>query len=294
MIDRILAPLDGSLTAEGVLPHVKRLARNTGSEIILVQAVPVAGVDGGEAVFRAAVQAGTDYLAGVKDRLEQAGFRTRIIVRAGGAAETILGVAAETRSTLLAVATHGRTGAQRLVLGSTAEKLLRSTPVPVLAVRPFWTYELQPEGGVEAQPIRTILVPVGSGGQSLCVLPHAVEMARLFGARVMVLHAQTPGEADPSASVGDVAARFRLEGIETTTLVEPGNPVDTILSALKSRAVDLAILSTHGRSGLSRLVLGSVTEEVLRQARVPLLVVRGDPSVQAGGRIADTTRVTRK
>jgi nucleotide-binding universal stress UspA family protein len=294
MIDRILAPLDGSLTAEGVLPHVKRLARNTGSEILLVQAVPVAGLEGGEAVFRAAVQAGTDYLAGVKERLEQSGFRTRILVRAGGAAETILGVLAETRSTLLAVATHGRTGAQRLVLGSTAEKLLRSTPVPVLAVRPFWTYELQPEGGVESQPIRTILVPVGSGGLSLCVLPHAVEMARLFGARVMVLHAQTPGEADPSASVGDVAARFRLEGIETTTLVEPGNPVDTILSALKSRAVDLAILSTHGRSGLSRLVLGSVTEEVLRQARVPLLVVRGDPSAKAAWRVADSTRVTKK
>jgi nucleotide-binding universal stress UspA family protein len=294
MIDRILAPLDGSQTAEGVLPQVRRLARNTGSEIVLVQAVPVAGVDGSEALFRAAVQAGTDYLSGVKDRLESSGFRTRIIVRAGGAAETILGVLAETRSTLLAVATHGRTGAQRLVLGSVAEKLLRSTPVPVLAVRPFWTYELQPEGGIEAQPIRSILVPVGSGGLSLCVLPHAVEMARLFGARVMVLHAQASGESDSTASVADVAARFRLEGIETTTLVEPGNPVDTILSACKSRAVDLAILSTHGRSGLSRLVLGSVTEEVLRQARVPLLVVRGDPTAKMAWRIADTTRVTKK
>lgn len=294
MIDRILVPLDGSITAEGVLPHVRRLARSTGSEIVLAQAVPVAGVDGGEAVFRAAVQAGTDYLAGVKDRLESAGLRTRLVVRAGGAPETILGLIAETRATLLAVATHGRTGAQRLVLGSVAEKLLRSTPVPVLAVRPFWTYDLQPEGGVESQPIRTILVPVGAGGLSLCVLPYAVEMARLFGARVMILHAKAPGEEDTTTSVADVAARFRLEGIEATTLVEPGNPVDTILSACKTRAVDLAILSTHGRSGLSRLVLGSVTEEVLRQARVPLFIVRGDPSPKATGRIADTTRVTRK
>lgn len=294
MFDRILAPLDGSLTAEGVLPHVKRLARNTGSEIVLLQAVPVAGFEGGEAVFRAAVQAGTEYLAGVKDRLETAGLRARLLVRAGGAAETILGVLAETKATLLAVATHGRTGAQRLVVGSTAEKLLRSTPVPVLAVRPFWTYDLQPEGGLEAQPIRTILVPVGSGGLSLCVLPHAVEMARLFGARVMVLHARASGEPESSASVDDVAARFRLEGIETTTLVEPGNPVDTILDALKTRGIDLAILSTHGRSGLSRLVLGSVTEEVLRQARVPLLVVRGDPTAKMAWKIADTTRVTRK
>lgn len=294
MIERILAPLDGSTTAEGVLPHVRRLARATGAEIILAQAVPVAGVDGGESVFRAAAQAATDYLAGIKDRLESGGFRTKVFVRAGGAAETVLGLVAEARASLLAVATHGRTGAQRLVLGSVAETLLRSTPVPVLAVRPFWTYELQPEGGVESEPIRTILMPVGSGGQSLCVMPAAVEMARLFKARVMILHARSPGHDDVSdASITEIAGRFRKEGVEATTLVEPGNPVDTILEACRSRAVDLAVLSTHGRGGLSRLVLGSVTEEVLRQARVPLLVVRADPAAKPLWKIADTTKVKR-
>ncbi|HEX7901857.1 MAG TPA: universal stress protein [Planctomycetota bacterium] len=291
MIERILTPLDGSITAEAVLPHVRRLAKPTGSEIILVQAVAVAGDDGGESAFRAAAQTGTEYLNGVKERLEASGYRARVVVRAGGAAETVLGLAAEVRASMLAVATHGRTGAQRLVLGSVAETLLRATPVPVFAVRPFWTYDLQPEGGLESQPIRTILVPVGSGGLSLCVLPHAVEMARLFGARVMILHAKSSGD---ETAVSDVAARFRLEGIEATTLVEPGNPVDTILEACKSRAVDLAVMSTHGRSGLSRLVLGSVTEEVLRHARVPLLVVRGDPSAKPLWRVADTTKVTRK
>lgn len=294
MIERILVPLDGSSTAEAVLPHVRRMARATSAEIILVQAVPVVGVDGGEVVFRASAQAGGVYLEGVKARLESLGFRTRMIVRAGGPAETVLGLLAETRSNLLAVATHGRTGTPRLVLGSIAEKLIRSTPVPVLAVRPFWTYDLQPEGGVEAQSIRSILVPVGAGGLSLCVLPHAVELARLFGARVMILHAKAPGEEDSSEAVADVAARFRLEGIEATTLVEPGNPVDTILSACRSRAVDLALMSTHGRSGLSRLVLGSVTEEVLRQARVPLFVVRGDPSTKTAWKIEDATGGSRK
>lgn len=294
MIERILAPLDGSVTAEGVLPHVRRLARATGSEIVLAQAVPVAGVDGGEALFRAGVQAATDYLSGIQERLQSAGFRTRCVVRAGGPAETVLGLAAELRADILAVATHGKTGAQRLVLGSVAETLLRSTPVPVLAVRPFWTYDLQPEGGVESQPIRTILLPVGSGGQSLCVMPHAVALAKLFHARVMILHARGASEDVADASVNEIAERFRHDGIESTTLVEPGNPVDTILEACRSRAVDLAIMSTHGRSGLSRLVLGSVTEEVLRQARVPLFVVRGDPSAKPLWKVADTTRVKRR
>ncbi len=280
MIDRIVVPLDGSLTAEGILPHVRRLARKTNAELLLVQAVPVAGVDGGESVFHAAVTSAQEYLAGVKERLDASGFRTRMVVRAGGAAETVLGVLAETRANLLALATHGRTGTQRLILGSVAERILRSTPVPVLAVRPFWSYELLPEGGIEAQPVRTILVPVGSGGLSLCVLPHAVELAHLFGARVVILHAQAPGAEVSGTVVGDVASRFRLEGIETTALFEKGNPVDAILSACRSQDADLAVLSTHGRGGLSRLVLGSVTEEVLRQVRLPLVVVRGDPAAK--------------
>ena len=294
MIERILVPLDGSHTAEAVLPHARRLARVAGAEILLLRAVPVAGVDGGEPVFRNSVQEAQDYLDGLRAKLESAGFRARVVVRAGGPAETVLGVAAELKAELLAFATHGRTGAQRLVLGSVAETLLRSTPIPVLAVRPFWTYDVQPEGGVEAQPLRTILLPVGSGDRSLCVLPHALTWARLFHARVMILHARASGDDVPDPAVAEIAERFREEGVEVTTLIEPGNPVDTILEACRARAVDLAVMSTHGRSGLSRLVLGSVTEEVLRQARTPLLVVRGDPSPKLPWKISETTRVKRK
>ena len=128
MIERILAPLDGSLTAEAILPQVQRLARRTGAEIVLARAVPVRELEGSDAAFRAAVQAAQEYLAGIQDRLEASGFRSRAVVRSGGAAETVLGLAGEIRADLLAVATHGRTGATRLVLGSVAETILRSTP----------------------------------------------------------------------------------------------------------------------------------------------------------------------
>lgn len=293
MIERILTPLDGSLTAEAILPQAQRLARKTGAEIVLARAVPVHGLDGDDAVFRAEVRAATEYLDGIRARLESLGFRVKAVTRAGGAAETVLGLAAEIRASLLAVATHGRTGAARVVLGSVAETLLRSTPVPVLALRPFWTYELQPAGGVAAQSIRTILLPVGPGGLSLCALPHAVHLAKLFGSRVMVLHATSASDEPPEEAVAEIAERFRMEGIEATTLVEPGNPVETILSACRSRAVDLAVMSTHGRGGLSRLVLGSVTEQVLREARVPLFVVRGDPSAKVAWNLKSGTATTR-
>lgn len=280
MIERILTPLDGSLTAESILPQARRLARKTDAEIVLSRSVPALAFEGGEAAFRAELDASNDYLAGVQERLEKSGFRVRSVVRAGGAAQTIIDLAGEIHADLIALATHGRGGLPRLVLGSVAEKILRSTPVPVLAVRPFWTYEVLPAGGLEARPVRTLLVPVGSGGLSLCALPHAVQMAKTFGSRVMVLHATSPHEAIGEETVTDVAERFRLEGLETTTLVEPGDPAERVLSACRTRAVDLVVMSTHGRGGVSRLVLGSVTEEVLRQARVPLLIVRGDPGAK--------------
>lgn len=285
MIERILTPLDGSLTAEAVLPQVERLARRTAAEIVLARAIPTVGLEPADLAFQADVRAATEYLDGIQARLEWRGLRASSITRVGHPAETLLSLAAETRADLLAVATHGRTGAARLAMGSVAETLLRSTPIPVLALRPFWTYELKPAGGVEAQSVRTILLPVGSGGLSLCALPHAVQMAKIFGARVMVLHASSASEEPAAETVADIAERFRLEGIDATTLVEPGDAAETILSACRSRAVDLVVMSTHGRSGLPRLVLGSVTERVLREARVPLLVVRGNPSARVAWRL---------
>jgi len=78
-----------------------------------------------------------------------------------------------------------------------------------------------------------------------------------------------------------IAREFERRGVRTHTLVEKGEPVDEILKTLRFHQADLVVMTTHGRSGLSRLVTGSVTEKVLRKAPVPLLVVRAAKPARA-------------
>src|SRR6185369_11448258 len=100
----------------------------------------------------------TLYLQSLASRLTNEGYPSRGVVRHGSAAEAILKVAAEERATLIALATHGRTGVGRLVLGSVAEKVLQSSPLPVLLARTLPS-EL-PQGRLEALPLRNLLVPL--------------------------------------------------------------------------------------------------------------------------------------
>ena len=143
----LLVPLDGSKLAEGVLGTVAQLARLWDAEISLVQVVrPVvltsdpplpfpAGYS--DQVTRIHREAAQDYVRGVAERLRNSGVKASgVAVIGGGVAETLLDLARPERVQLLAVATHGRGGLRRLVLGSVADKLVRGAEVPVLVVRP--------------------------------------------------------------------------------------------------------------------------------------------------------------
>ena len=105
----------------------------------------------------------------------------------------------------------------------------------------------------------------------------ATDAARRFGAEVLVLHVLEAGE-DPTAvksQLDDLRERFAIDGVAARILLEQGEPAQAILAAAKNEKADLIVLSTHGRSGIDRMVTGSVTESVAREAKVPLLVVRG-------------------
>lgn len=294
MIDRILVPLDGSVTAEVILPQVRRLLRRSDSEVILLRAANPPPVENYVTVFEAALQAAREYVFAIRDRLDGQGIRARAIAELGHPAQIILETADKEHATLIAMATHGRSGLPRLLLGSVAEQVLRKSPVPVLAIRPFWSYTIA--GRPEDQAIRNVLVPVDGSPLSLEVMPHAVEFAKLFDARVVLLRVLEPATArTPRARAGrdleqvaekfsdaevamgnlqELAEKFRKEGVTVLTLVDEGDPVAGILGVCRFHDIDLVAMTTHGRSGISRLSAGSVTEKVLRNATVPILVVR--------------------
>ena len=294
MLERIIVPLDGSLTAEAVLPFVRRFLHRTDSEIILVRAVIPAPVENSMMVVDASLGPARVYIKEVQERLEREGVRVKSAIHVGSAIGIILDAVEEEHATMIAMATHGATGLKRILLGSVAEAVLRKSPVPVFVVRPFWTAEQAVPDDLETRPVRNILLPVdGSDLAELAVSP-ALELATLFEGRVLLLRVVEPRKnADDEHDLEEarnhlqgIAREFERRGVRTHTLVEKGEPVDEILKTLRFHQADLVVMTTHGRSGLSRLVTGSVTEQVLRKASVPLLVVRAGKPARARRRVA--------
>jgi nucleotide-binding universal stress UspA family protein len=137
MYRRMLVPLDGSRLAEGILPHVQELAKSLAAELVLLRVAFAHAFPGGDPIQAqvTAVQEAEDYVSGLAHTLQQEGVRTEAKVRYGDPVEEILDHVARDHIDLIAMATHGRTGLARVVLGSVAENVLRQTPVPMLLVR---------------------------------------------------------------------------------------------------------------------------------------------------------------
>jgi nucleotide-binding universal stress UspA family protein len=287
MFERILVPLDGSLEAEAVFSPLARLLRRKDAEVALFHAVPLSlplpmpDLD----------QDALDYLERKRRELEGQGLRVSTHLRPGRAADAILNVAAEIEPSLIAMSTHGRSGVVRWMLGSVTEEVLRRSAVPVFITGPN-PPELRRDPGTK----RTILVPFDGSEESLCVVPLAVETARLFDASVAVLRVEdgVSGGPDlgfvgiqmdgPSSLEGrpdlldrdliEAGNRFAVEGLRTTLFRVRGDIASKINHLARILPADAVVMASHGRQGVSRLITGSVAEEVARKAEAPVLVKR--------------------
>ncbi len=289
ILERILIPLDGSETAEAILPHAIRLLRRSPAELLILQTVPYP--PDSHVGLPTVLDAAHRYVRRVTFQLVNEGIRARGIVEQGLAAGTILDVAAKEGVSLIAMSTHGRTGLSRLVFGSVAEKALRASSVPVLLARSFHPgpgRELS-RGRLEETPFRNILVPVDGREGSLSVLPAVQDVARPVDARVTLVcvhpHDDLEGRWDSPDAPAEAAREALVKDCVPVEIeVRHGDPAAEILRAAEDRSADLIAMSTHGRTGPPRWVLGSVTENVLRASTVPLLVTRR--RVEAG--VAET------
>ncbi|RPH42502.1 MAG: universal stress protein [Planctomycetota bacterium] len=269
MMRRILVPLDGSPTAEAILTHLRRLPIRHESEIILFQALPLSPFEDGQEPEK--------YLRRVSFQLTNDGYPSRYLLRPGLPAESILETAVEERASMIALSTHGRTGVARWVLGSVAEKVLQASPLPVLVARSFPLPGSQ--GKWESMPIRGFLVPLDGSRLSLAALDPLFHLARGVDASVTLLHVTDPTPYDgrwesPDETLKEADHLLRSACIPAQVEHRKGDPGDQILKAIEGGGVDLVAMTTHGRSGPSRWVFGSVTAKVLRSTTVPMLVVR--------------------
>jgi nucleotide-binding universal stress UspA family protein len=206
----------------------------------------------------------------------------------GEVSEEILAMARETGADLIVMGTHGRTGMNWLLSGSVATTVLRKANCPVLALR-------SSVGARKLQEARVIIHPTDFSVNSRAALKVARLLARDLGARLLILHVTSPailmdgtvaGEVDPSvfrASLEEL--RASLDGPDLKYPVETqlnlGLDREEILRMAQETGCDLIVMGTHGRTGLGRLLMGSVAESVLPRASCPVMVVKNPEVVSA-------------
>lgn len=263
MYARILVPLDGSDFSKRILPWVGLIATTTGVPVTFYRAVDKGGKGAAEEELRA---------------LADANHAQAICAEVtGGAAGAILEEAARTPGTLVAMSSHGRTGALRALLGSTALDVLRTGGNPILVYRP-----VPPVPGSSAvAAITRIIVPLDGSPLSESIIPEAIQLARWLKARVVVVSVIDPATAGESdVAVGDVvesgyvhthAARITAEhGIDAGWEVLHGDPQQAIPQFVRSYPQSMLAMTTRGRSALQSALVGSVTAAALRDSGVPV------------------------
>jgi nucleotide-binding universal stress UspA family protein len=301
--DRILVPLDGSELAEQAIPFARAVAREAGT-LVYAQVVPKAeaihGLTGG--TVASAGEVGTMFEQNATSDLETAAQRWQsiaphytIAIGAGDPAETILKLAAENDCDLIVIASHGRGALGRWTFGSVADRLSRTSDLPVLIIRPR-------DASVDRDTIpvfERILLPTDGSELSKSAIDEAAALAKHLGQNVVLVRsvfpeaelAPTAGydavyapeiyeelsrslEEDARKSLDAMAQQVRDDGAEVEVLLMHGPAAQTIESV--ARPDDLIVMSSHGRSGFKRWLIGSVAEKLVRTAPCPVMLVRAD------------------
>jgi nucleotide-binding universal stress UspA family protein len=308
MYNRILVALDGSQLSESVLPYACFLAKNLKIPVDLFRVVgPLVQkpTSTAERALSDDVRADTgktfvDYLNGVADSFPDPST-VNCIVGAGDPAEAIVDSAAAQAGTLIIMATHGRSGVGRWLLGSVAEKVLQMINNPLLLVRGTHAPKT-----IEA-PFKTVVVPLDGSALAEKALPHVSDMAtkldleiallRVYALPLVYRDAQRYYPPYPDQLLENVkeeaekyleqkAAQLKKDGLGQVSCASlEGDSAEQIIDFASKAPGAFIAMSTHGRSGIARLVLGSVTGRVVRHSGNPVLVIRSSTESSHDNRI---------
>jgi nucleotide-binding universal stress UspA family protein len=283
MFRKVLIPLDGSELSESALDPLPRILHEVeDAEATLLFVSDPDAPDPPEGVSI------EDSLPRVNARLREWGLSCDTVRASGDPATQILEAVERLQPDLIAMATHGRSGLQRLVRGSVAERILRHVDAPLLLVNPG------SEERREDTAFRRILVPLDGSPLADAILPFVIALARSVGSEVTLLRVEPlePYISDPLAGVPFVEPTlWNPQAVRETLAPQLDRLLDARVDARIEARIgdaageiatlandyDLVALSSHGRSGVSRWWFGSVAEQVLRVVSRPVFLVRGKP-----------------
>jgi nucleotide-binding universal stress UspA family protein len=290
MYSKILVALDGSKTAEHILPYARLLAKKLHLSAELVQVI-----DSDKLMPDNVDPEQESRVATKKKNIEEylnstAGSfpdRSSFTVKVGHPAEIIVDQAAAAPETLVAMTTHGRSGIHRWFLGSVADKVLHAARNPLLLIRANET------GAPSGPELRSILVPLDGSELAESVLPHVVELAgkldvevllvrifnlpNLYSDEMYVLDERTWELIRDEAQqyLNGKVRELKAKGLpHVKSVLLEGFAADRIITFAREMPGILIAICTHGRSGVRRWVLGSVTDRVVRHSGDPVLIIR--------------------
>ena len=293
VFDRVLCPTDFSEFSSVAVEYAGALAAAYGGQLRVLHVItpfpvtaPFLDVPGESRLWEGAQTQGREALAAEADRVRRPGLTVQVEQRHGSPVQEILRAAAEWAADVIVVGTHGRGGFERLMLGSVVEKVLRKAPCPVLAVPPAAARI----GPPAAAHVAHVLCAHDGSVASAAGVAGAVSLAERTAARLTLMSVveampngysmtgpaaeafraerdQHAREALDSAIAADVRAR-----LDVHDRIVFGHPALQILEVAAQERPDVLVMGIQGRGALDRLMFGSTTHHVVRNAGCPVLV----------------------
>jgi nucleotide-binding universal stress UspA family protein len=296
MYTRMLIPLDGSKVAEQVLPYARFLAKALAIPVELLEVVdpealallsnPRQGryVD---TILAEGIESSKNYLEAIGRSFQ--GAKVKSLVEKGKAEDVVIEKATADKNSLIVMATHGRSGIQRWLLGSVADKVLHGATNHLFLVR------ASDQGKTDGEAaLKTAIVPLDGSALAEQVLPYVVELAKKVKLELVLMRAYPLPPAISAEDYGFYSADLldhleaeardylaekmngvKQKGVENvTSVVNTGYGAEEIITLGRHTPDNFIAMSTHGRSGIQRWVLGSVTDRVVRHSGDPVLIVR--------------------
>jgi nucleotide-binding universal stress UspA family protein len=307
MYRKILVPLDGSSTAEAIIPHVKNLAKHDGAMVFFAQVIEPATRSGivnleqeQEITFKPQrLDKAKSYLKNWQDQFAEEGLSSEILLLRGVAVDAIVHAINEMDMDLLAITNQGRSGLKKALYGSVSAALLNCAPCPILVGNPHVQSDLKTNN--------RILVPVDGSKEAEQILPHVQHIAQMYEAKIILLRVvrsanhkaafvnldkEIKEEIVPEHLLSQLGKhqeldrikkakdyllnwrnQFQEHGYEVEVNLLYGRPIDSIIAVAEKSNADLIAMTSQAKAGLEQFLYGSVASGLLNRLARPMLIV---------------------